>query len=75
MLPSVCYRSWFQSLVQGEEELMNPYDVCVVFGDDEICCHQVWAANESEAHHSVMMIYKDSTVVGVVFGSDVKEGI
>jgi hypothetical protein len=49
---------------------MNPYDICVVFGDDEVCCHQVWAANESEAHRSVMVFYKDSTVIGVVFGSD-----
>jgi hypothetical protein len=70
MLPFVCCRSWFQSLVQGEEELMNPYDICVVFGDDEVCCHQVWAANESEALRSVMVFYKDSTVIGVVFGSD-----
>ena len=54
---------------------MNPYDVCVVFGDDEICCHQVWAENESEAYRSMMVLYKDSTVVGVIFGSDVKEGI
>jgi hypothetical protein len=51
-------------------ELMNPYDICVVFGDDEVCCHQVWAENESEAHRSVMVFYKDSTVIGVVFGSD-----
>lgn len=52
---------------------MNPYDLCVVFGDDEMCCHQVWANNEGEAYHAVMMFYKDSTVIGVVFGSDDKE--
>jgi hypothetical protein len=49
---------------------MNPYDICVVFGDDESCCHQVWAANESEAMRTIMLFYKDSTVMGVVFGSD-----
>ena len=49
---------------------MNPYDVAVIFGDDEMCCHQVWAVNESEAMRTIMLFYKDSTVMGVVFGSD-----
>lgn len=49
---------------------MKPYDICVVFGDDESCCHQVWAANESETMRTVMLFYKDSTVVGVIFGLD-----
>jgi len=49
---------------------MNPYDICVVFGTDEVCFHQVWAANESEAMRTIMLFYKDSTVVGVVFAAN-----
>ena len=49
---------------------MEPYDVAVIFGDDLSCCHQVWAANESEVMRTIMLFYKDSTIVGVVFGSD-----
>jgi hypothetical protein len=49
---------------------MEPYDICVVFGDDESCCHQVWAANESEAMRTIMLFYKDSTVMGVVFAAN-----
>lgn len=49
---------------------MNPYDICVVFGDDERCNHQVWAANESEVMRTLLLFYEDSTIVGVIFGSD-----
>ena len=49
---------------------MNPYDICVVFGDDESCCHQVWAANESEAMRTIMLFYKDMTVLGIVFAAN-----
>ena len=49
---------------------MNPYDVAVVFGSDAICCHQVWAANETEAKDAIMFFYKESTIVAIIFGSD-----
>lgn len=46
---------------------MEPYDVCVVFGDEETETHQVWAATEREAIDSILLLYKDSTVTGVIF--------
>lgn len=49
---------------------MNPYDICVVFGNDESCCHLVWAANESEAMRTIMLFYKDMTVLGIVFAAN-----
>jgi hypothetical protein len=49
---------------------MEPYDICVVFGDDESCCHQVWAANESEAKNAIMFFYKESTVYAIIFAAN-----
>jgi len=48
---------------------MNPYDICVIFGDEESCCHLVYAVNENEAVSAIMVFYKDSTVTGIVFGT------
>lgn len=53
---------------------MQPYDLCVVFGDDEMCCHQVWASDEVEAQHAIALFYKDSTIIGIVFAADDKGG-
>ena len=47
---------------------MKPYYVAIVFGDDEMECHQVWAATESEAMRTAMCFYKDCTVMGILFG-------
>lgn len=52
---------------------MQPYDICVVFGDDEMCNHLVWASDEIEAHRTVMLFYRDTTVLGVVFAANDKE--
>ena len=48
---------------------MQPYELCVVLGDDEIINHQVWACNESEAYRSIALFYRDSTVIGIVFAA------
>ncbi len=49
---------------------MNPYYVAIVFGDDEMECHQVWAVSESEAMNTILCFYKDCTIIGILFGVD-----
>ena len=52
---------------------MTPFDIAVMFGDDEVNVHLVYAWNQDEALRSVMLYYKDSTVIGVMFGANNKE--
>ncbi|MFN7584024.1 MAG: hypothetical protein ACK5P0_01555 [bacterium] len=49
---------------------MNPYDIAVIFGNEDMCCHQVWAANETEAKDAIMFFYRESTVVGIIFAAN-----
>lgn len=52
---------------------MTPYDIAVIFGTDEVNKHLVYAYTKEEALHSVLLYYKHSTVIGVMFGALNKE--
>jgi len=46
---------------------MNFYYIAIVFGDDRMEFHTVWAATKGEAVGTVMRFYQDSTVLGILF--------
>lgn len=52
---------------------MTPFDIAVMFGDDEVNVHIVYAWNMEGAIRSVMLYYKDATVIGVMFGANYKD--
>lgn len=52
---------------------MTPYDIAVIFGDDEVNVHLVYAWNQDDALRSVLLYYKDSTVIGVLFAANDKD--
>lgn len=52
---------------------MEPFDLAVVLGADEIIYHQVWASTESEAYRAIALFYRDSTVIGIVFAAQDRE--
>lgn len=52
---------------------MTPFDIAVMFGTDEVNVHLVYAHTQEEALRSVLLYYKHSTVIGVMFGALNKE--
>lgn len=49
---------------------MNFYYIAIVFGDERMECHTVWAATKDEAVGTIMRFYRDCTVMGILFGTE-----
>jgi hypothetical protein len=52
---------------------MQPFDVTVVLANDEVYNHLVYAYSEPEAKQSISLFYRDSTILGIIFGTSDKE--
>lgn len=46
---------------------MSPYYIAVIFGDERMECHRVYAHNQREAVATVICFYADCTLMGILF--------
>jgi hypothetical protein len=49
---------------------MGPYDIAVVTGDHTVVVHKVYAGTDDEAVDSIRVFYKDTTIIGIIFGAE-----
>jgi hypothetical protein len=52
---------------------MQPFDVTVVLANDEMYNHLVYSYNDTEAKRAISLFYRDSTILGIIFGASDKE--
>ena len=49
---------------------MEPYDIAVVTGNEEVITHLVYAGTQDEAILCIRVLYKDTTIIGIIFGAE-----
>jgi hypothetical protein len=49
---------------------LGPYDIAVVTGNEEVSTHLVYAGTEDEVILSIRALYKDTTIIAIIFGAE-----